>query len=171
MASSEETLCVRCARRQKTCCQTREIYCGAGDKRRIVRYVGREDFYRFAVAAPDYLDQDDDPPYRDWVFRPDGSRRILKKQTGGDCVFLSPAGCALPMDVRPIVCRLHPLDYDHRRVKAEFSDGCPTDLLTPGETLLDALGMRPEDAERWRRQLYAELPLEAEDEDREDLRR
>src|SRR5688572_5091335 len=166
----DEPLCVRCANSQKTCCQTRQVYCGAGDKQRIAAHTGRSDFYEFVVAEPEYLDQDDDPPYRDFVFRPDGSRRVLKKQANGDCTFLGKTGCTLPMEVRPLICRLYPYDYDHLGIREELSHGCPTHLMKREETLLVALDMRLEDAMRWQRQLYRELPLEREDEDRADLR-
>ena len=167
---ADEPLCVRCANSQQTCCQTREVYCGAGDKRRIAAHTGRADFYEFLIADEEYRDQDDDPPYRDLVFRPDGSRRVLTKQANGDCTFLGRAGCTLPLEVRPLICRLYPYDYDHRGLRAELSHGCPTQLLGPEETLLSALDMRREDAERWHGQLYRELDLERHDEDRADLR-
>jgi hypothetical protein len=65
---------------------------------------------------------------------------------------------------------LYPYDYDYLGIRDELSHECPTHLLKPRETLLVALDMRREDAERWRGQLYRELPLEKDDEDRADLR-
>ena len=95
---SEEFLCVRCARHMKTCCQTCEIYTTLGDVQRIAAHVGREDFHEFrAPANPVYIDHDDDPTWRDGVFQADGSRRVLKKQAGGDCTFLGERGCVLPI--------------------------------------------------------------------------
>ena len=44
--------------------------------------TGRDDFYEFRVPDPVYPDQDDDPIWREHVFRADGSRRMLKRATG-----------------------------------------------------------------------------------------
>jgi|JI10StandDraft_1071094.scaffolds.fasta_scaffold181542_2 Fe-S-cluster containining protein len=163
-------LCVRCSRSRKTCCQVSEIYCGAADKQRIAEYTGRTDFYTFVVAEGDWAPGDDDPPWRDLAFRPDGSRRILARRADGDCTFLGSAGCTLPMETRPLICRLYPFDYDHQGLRPQLSHHCPTQLMKPGETLLGALDMTREVAERWRAQLYRELELERDDEDRADLR-
>jgi Fe-S-cluster containining protein len=94
------------------------------------------------------------------VFRDDRSRRVLKQRDGGDCTFLGEQGCTLPADVRPLVCRLYPYDYDARGIRPHFAGGCPTQLLMPGETLGTAIGMTRADAELWHRQLYAEIVTE-----------
>jgi Fe-S-cluster containining protein len=154
-------LCVRCARLMKTCCQTCEIYTTRGDVARIAQHTGLADFTEF--RAPEkavYADQDDDPIWRDNVFQADGTRRVLKRQAGGDCTFLGPAGCTLPLEVRPLVCRIYPYDYDAEGIADELAPGCPLELLAPGRGLIDELGMNRADAERWHRQLYEELQLE-----------
>jgi Fe-S-cluster containining protein len=154
---------------QKTCCQSREIYLTPADRARIEAHTGRRDFARFAVAAPEYLEQDDDP---EWlvIFRPDGSRRVLARREDGDCTFLGPTGCGLPLEVRPLICRLYPFDYTAAGLRDELSEGCPTQLLAPGQRLLRVLDMDRQVAEGWRAQLYAELALETTDADRPDLR-
>ncbi len=154
-------ICARCARNQKTCCQEREIYVTPGDVRRIEAHTGHGDFFEFRMPAdPTYLDQDDDPTWRDRVFRDDGSRRSLKRRDDGDCTFLGPVGCTLPSDVRPLVCRLYPFDYTEAGIQQDLAEGCPLHLLLPGETILTALDMRLADAERLRAQLYDELSEE-----------
>jgi Fe-S-cluster containining protein len=159
---STEFLCVRCARHRKTCCQTCEIYVSPGDLQRVAAHTGRSDFSEFrAPANPLYADQDDDPPWRDQVFRPDGTRRVLRRQANGDCVFLGPHGCQLPLEVRPLVCRLYPYDYNADGILPELSPGCPLELLAPGQGLIAALDMHLADAQRWHQQLYAEIGLEA----------
>ena len=157
---TEEFLCVRCARTQRTCCQTCEIYVSPGDVRRIAAFTGQTDF--FEDRAPDsliYADQDDDPAWRDNVFQPDGSRRIMRRGTNG-CVFLGAAGCVLPMEVRPLVCRIYPYDYDESGIKDELAPGCPLYLISAGQTLLTELNMNLQDAKRWREQLYDEISQE-----------
>jgi Fe-S-cluster containining protein len=165
-----EPLCARCARHQETCCQNRDIYVTLGDVARIAAHTGRNGFYEFRVPAdPAYLDQDDDPVWRDHVTRADSSRRVLRQVANGDCTFLGEAGCSLPGEIRPLVCRLYPFDYDGQGVKQELTEGCPLELLKPGTELLDELNMHRADAERWQRQLYEEIQGERPDESRPDL--
>lgn len=157
----KEPLCLRCARRGKTCCQICEIYVTPGDVDRIRAFTGRNDCYEFRVPQdPRYSDQDDDPEWAQCVFRPDGSRRVLRRSESGECVFLGASGCQLPWEVRPLVCRLYPVEYTAKGLKAELAEGCPAELLPPGENLLMALDMTWAQAEVWHRQLYAEIRTE-----------
>lgn len=158
---TEEFLCVRCSRHMRTCCQFSEVYVSPGDLKRIEAHTGRADFTEFrAPVNPSYADQDDDPPWAEHVFRADGARRVLKRLPEGDCTFLGPHGCVMPLEVRPLVCRLYPFDYDANGIRNELSHGCPVELLKPGQGLLEALDMQETDAERWRAQLYQEILLE-----------
>jgi Fe-S-cluster containining protein len=142
----------------KTCCQTREIYVTPGDVERIAEYTGRRDTYVYRVPDnPSYLDQDDDPAWRDHVFRVDGTRRVLKRRASGDCHFLGSAGCVLPTEVRPLVCRIYPYDYTEDGIQEELATGCPLELLPAGQGLIEALDMWRTDAVRWHRQLYEEI--------------
>ena len=162
----QDFLCARCARRQKTCCQGTEIHVTLGDVQRIADYSGAAEFFEFrAPQNPYYADQDDDPVWRDRVFQPDGTRRVLKHRTDGDCTFLGEQGCTLPLQVRPLVCRLYPFDYTADGLAATLAEGCPVELLPPGQKLLVALDMYESDAVAWHRQLYneiqqAEIPAE-----------
>jgi Fe-S-cluster containining protein len=162
--------CVKCAQITKTCCQRCEVLVTAGDKQRIADYTGRTDFWEYrAPTDPVYLEQDDDPNWLKWAFRPDGTRPILKRRTAGDCTFLTPRGCSLPMEVRPLVCRIYPYTYTERGIDG-VSDGCPDEVVPPGSTILKVLDMRRTDAERWHTRLYTELRTGKPcDEDRPDL--
>lgn len=144
----------------KTCCQTSEVHATLGDVQRIKEYTGRDDFTEFRVPVnPDYADQDDDSAWQTHVFREDGSRRVLKRKPGGDCTFLGPHGCKLPLETRPLICRLYPYDYNEDGIQDELAPGCPLDLLRPGMSLLEELDITPADARRWHQQLYAEIRL------------
>ena len=157
----EEFLCARCARHMKTCCQTPEVYVTLGDVERIADHLGRDDFWHFKVATDAvYLDQDDDPVWRDNVIREDNSRRVLKRLPDGDCSLLGPQGCTLPLETRPLICRLYPFDYDADGIRDDLARGCPLELLRPDQQLLEALDMKLEDARRWHKQLYEEVRLE-----------
>lgn len=156
-----EFLCVRCARHMRTCCQTSEIYVTPGDVQRIEAFAGETDFYEFRTPDdPVYLEQSDDPTWERCVFREDGTRRVLKRRQDGDCRFLGTAGCTLPLEIRPLICRIYPFDYNAEGIKPALARGCPLELLSPGQTLLTELDMRPSDAERWHAQLYEEIRQE-----------
>ncbi len=159
----EEFLCVRCARHMKTCCQTSEVYTTPGDVRRIAEFTGKSEFTEFRGADdPVYLEQDDDPVWLENVFRADGSRRVLKRRTNGDCTFLGAQGCVLPLETRPLICRIYPYDYTADGLRERLAQGCPTELIPPGQTLLEALDIQRSDAERWHQQLYQEVLTEKE---------
>ncbi|MCA8985117.1 MAG: YkgJ family cysteine cluster protein [Planctomycetaceae bacterium] len=157
----EEFLCARCARHTRTCCQDSEIYVTPGDVERIRTASGREDFFEFRVPAdPIYGLEHDDPLWLECVFREDGTRRVLKQRENGDCHFLGTAGCCLPLETRPLVCRLYPYDYTAAGLLEKLSRGCPIELLPAGKGLIEALAISRADAERWHLQLYTEIRQE-----------
>jgi Fe-S-cluster containining protein len=135
------------------------VYCTPGDARRIEAHTGKRDFTEFAAPHdPVYFDFEGDPNWERFVFRSDNTRRVLKKQAGGNCTFLGEAGCTLPLEVRPLICRIYPYDFNESGLKPTLSNGCPLELLRPGLSLLEELHMTDAtDAERWRRQLYQEI--------------
>lgn len=168
--ATQQTLCARCARQGRTCCQDREIYITPGDVRRIGAFTGDLQFVEWRrTDDPAYLDQDDDPEWRDHVFCSDGSRRLLKFKPDGDCLFLGPGGCRLPMTVRPLLCRLHPFTYTADQIDAEPDEGCPRHLLVSGESVFEAVQTSLALARQWHRQLYEEIRADDHD-NRIDLR-
>ncbi len=152
--------CARCAQLQRTCCQTAEILVTEPDVARIAAHVGRTDFYeRRRPSDPAYFDADeDDPNWLALTLRPDGTRRLLKRQPSGDCTFLGRAGCDLPLEVRPLVCRLYPYAYNETGLAGSDESYCPTSVLSPeGRPMAEVLDIDALDAERWRVSLYQEL--------------
>src|SRR5579864_8093717 len=112
MEREMDFLCVRCARQGKTCCQSCEVYATPADVRRIAAHTGQQDFTEFRPADdPIYVNHADDPTWMKYVFQADGTRRVLKREAEGDCTFLGPHGCRLPLEVRPLVCRIYPYDF------------------------------------------------------------
>ncbi len=156
-----EHICAQCARCQKTCCQETDIYVSPGDLRRIEQFTGRADFTEFRAASdPAYLEVDSDPLWQQCVFRDDGTKRVMKQRADGDCSFLGERGCSLPTEVRPLICRLYPFDYDADGIRDKLAGGCPTQLLAADQTLPQAIGMNRNDAERWHQMLYQEIQTE-----------
>jgi Fe-S-cluster containining protein len=170
MTAIRPTLCARCARQGKTCCQGREIYLTPGDLQRICRFTRDLEFMEWSASTdPSYLDQDDDPVWQRHVFGRDGRRRILQRRANGDCYFLDFGGCRLPMEVRPLLCRLHPVTYTADHIDGEADEGCPRHLLYADESVFGALHMTMDLARQWHRQLYEEIMTDEHD-DRIDLR-
>ena len=157
----QNSLCFQCSLKKKTCCQNREIYVTPGDIKRIKDKTGIGSFFEFCISHDaQYMEQDDDPVWMNYVFRADRSRRILKRQSNGDCFFLSHQGCELTLDVRPLLCRLHPLHYNAEQIYPDPEPECPAHLLNEGQTLMQALGMTLENARIWHRTLYFEILTE-----------
>ena len=67
-------LCLDCARQGLTCCQEHDIYVTAGDCQRIRRHTRSLDFFEYrGCSHAAYADQEDDPLWRQYVFRDNGS--------------------------------------------------------------------------------------------------
>ncbi|QDU65642.1 YkgJ family cysteine cluster protein [Engelhardtia mirabilis] len=151
--------CVRCAKVQRTCCQRAEILLTEGDVARIAAHTGSDTFFEHrAPEAADYVEFDEDDP--DWVgltVRADGQRRMLRRAENGDCGFLGAAGCVLPTETRPLVCRLYPWDYTAEGLLESAGEYCPTELFGGLEPMNVVLGIETADARRWHVQLYEEL--------------
>ena len=156
--TTNESLCAKCAGIRHTCCQQRDIYVTLGDIRRIGRYTGKTDFYEFRLP-PDlsYVIQEDDPLWAQHTFNPDGRHRVLKTDAKGDCLFLGDTGCILPLDTRPLICRMHPYEYNAQGIYPETAKECPKQLLTEGQTVIDAIGMDLNSALEWHKRLYMEI--------------
>jgi len=153
-------LCVVCAEQGKSCCVNRDIVVSPGDVERISSYTGGNDFHELrAPCSPEYLDQEDDPLWNLCTVQFCGRRKVLRHATPGICWFLTAQGCRLPGEVRPLVCRLHPLEFNAMRLTG-LSAECPGEHLAPGDNVLSNLEMDLGRAEQWRRQLYAELQTE-----------
>lgn len=72
----EELLCTRRAHHTKTCSQRSEIYTTPGDVHRIREFTGQAEFTEYRQPENDeYGDHDDDPVWRDQVFRDDLAKR------------------------------------------------------------------------------------------------
>lgn len=150
-------LCVICAGQSKSCCVYRDILVSDGDLQRIAVQTGTTDFYEYrAPQSAAYLDQDDDPSWNLYTLQIDGTRRVLKHARPGICWFLTETGCLLPEHVRPLVCRLHPIEFTEEKITG-LSPECPAEYLPVGESLLANLNMDLNLAETWRKKLYEEL--------------
>ena len=107
----------------------------------------------------EYLDRDyDDPVWAEATIASGGQRRVLRRTESQDCTFLGEAGCRLPEDVRPLVCRIYPFSFTEDGLDGEDPEYCPTSVLAPGgKNMSRVLGMSRAAAEVLRKQLYVEL--------------
>lgn len=160
--STPVSLCMRCARTTRTCCQERDIYVTPSDVARISAATETADFFEYRKARYlDYAEQEDDPVWSARVFRSDGRRRVLRQNAADDCLFLSDEGCRLDFEARPLICRLHPRLFNHQGLSDSISPDCPLQLLGAEERIEEAIeGCSLEDACRWHRMLYEEISQE-----------
>jgi len=157
--TNNDILCALCACQGKTCCVETDIFVTMGDVRRIFNFTKKHDFYEFRRCATNaYRDQSDDPQWDRQVFQPDGTRRVVKRESSGRCLFLNSAGCILPLEVRPLICRLHPHLYNAKGFYPDLAPECPVHLLPPGRPLEQTIqGFRQAEAEHWHHLLYQEI--------------
>ena len=155
----EETLCARCAASGATCCQGRRVFLTGNDVKRIAEASGFGDFSVSAGSDEEERREIDrlDPVFAR-VFDTEGKRRVLRHAAGTeDCVFLGANGCGLALEVRPLLCRLYPYDYDAATIKGVYAHLCPEPERSFPALLLALLGMNRDAAEQWRKQLYEEI--------------
>lgn len=160
------SLCMKCRDVQKTCCQDDpRIILTQGDVRRIRTFTGHSDF----VIVKHYPDlsflklYEYDPNWKKYTVLPGNLRRQLRMDEQGACVFLSAGGCELPMNVRPLMCRLYPYNFNEYGIIGVYSGEdmvCPVRLLKEGVSLDQAVGMSYEQADSWRMAFYQELRAE-----------
>ena len=165
-------LCLRCAGQGRTCCQGHDIYVTKGDCQRIQQDGGCCDFYEYrSCAHADYAGQEDDPIWRQHVFRADGRRRVLKWLADGDCLFLGQSGCSLSLTARPLVCRLYPHLYAADGLNGQWDGECMATRLQAMPSLEKGIaGVAWQQAVQWHHMLYTEILLEdKENENRLDV--
>ena len=67
----------------------------------------------------------------------------------------------LPSSVRPLLCRLYPYQFTPEGI-TKTSFFCPISHMEDPATILSAMGMSMETANRWHKQLYDEIYRERE---------
>jgi len=152
-------LCQECARLGHTCCQNHDIYITRGDCLRIFDHTHNKRFYEYrSCGDPAYADQSDDPIWDKYVFRSDGSRRVLRRKENGDCALLTASGCSLPINVRPLVCRLFPYQYSAAGISEGWDPECRAAATTPVHVVENNIaGIQRCDATQWHQLLYNEV--------------
>jgi uncharacterized protein len=165
--ADQSRLCRECAQAGHTCCQEHDIYVTLGDCRRISKHTRQHNFYEYrGCADAAYADQADDPLWAQYVFRLDGSRRVLKRKANGDCIYLTDVGCQLPLVVRPLVCRLYPHVYSARGIDTAWDPDCPAARVTPAAMIETGIaGVEAQEAAQWHQCLYNEVLREGQDDE------
>lgn len=150
-------LCRRCAAEGSTCCQGRAIVLTSGDVERIQAHVPDLNFFQFRTVEPDKNCFLYDAVWEKVFGNGENNVRIVRHDEKGNCCFLRENGCCLSMEVRPLVCRLYPYDYNNGTLKGVYGHLCPQPERDNGALLLALLGMNRERAESWRILLYREI--------------
>ncbi|MEN6620798.1 MAG: YkgJ family cysteine cluster protein [Smithella sp.] len=163
-----KSICSECVKRkilanEGTCCQDSDVFVSLGDLKRICIYKNSFNFYEYREATEPYLEElkrCDDKLWNNVTITPKRMRRVLRKK-GKNCIFLDEnTGCTLPMEIKPLVCRIYPYGYDNAKIILDNNCGCPQDLLnldSCNNAIEINFGVSIEKAELWRAQLYCEL--------------
>jgi len=151
-------LCAKCASINRDCCTGRDIILTDGDISRIINFNQfYKDFFELRVSTDSsYFDTENDPVWFKNTINLDKTRRVIKHQNNNKCFFITQKGCALPLNIRPLVCRLHPLEYIQNQITG-ISNDCPKELLDKDEDFLKSVGIDLNEANEWLKQLYYEL--------------
>ena len=151
----EKNICGECARsRGLSCCESVEIYVTPGDIKRISSFTNSTEFY--VAAAMKGIYRNCDPAWKDLILDANRRRNIIRLTKNGQCVFLKKEGCQLPMTVKPLLCRLHPYDFNEQGITGIYRY-CPIAKLPNGEDVLRDMGMSSKMVKKWHATLYREL--------------
>lgn len=109
------SVCLECSKKQDTCCQKYFIYLTHGDRERIIHHTRSTDFLS---EIPCTLNIEE--------HLTTGKSKVtcsLIKMEDHGCFFLSANGCSLPLDVRPLCCRIYPYTWDRSSING-VSEEC-----------------------------------------------
>jgi uncharacterized protein len=155
-------LCIECSKAGKTCCQLGSgvVLLTEGDIDRINKFTSKNDFWLFEEPK-EYLENriksSFDPNMKYYALSKTGKVHTLKHKPDGNCIFLSDKGCVLPMDTRPLYCRIHPYDFVEDQVTGITFVDCPVEKLKKPGDLPDVINVKFEEAKQWVKMLYKEL--------------
>ena len=159
--------CAECAKIQKTCCEEEITFVGltCGDIERISEFTGQEDFYELQAVDEELKDiyvnplnySENDRIYVTYFFDSEGRRNVLKKNKNGECCFITDNGCLLPSNIRPLICRIYPYEWNDQHEIWVEAGYCPKELFKDNEDLIRKVGLSAEEAKRLVSQFYAEI--------------
>ena len=98
-----------------------------------------------------------DPNMCIYALSKEGKVHTLKHKLDGNCYFLSEKGCLLPLDIRPLYCRIHPYDFVEEEITGITFVDCPVNLLSKPGDLPDVINVKYDDAKQWVKMFYREL--------------
>ena len=157
-------ICRKCASTQKTCCQEVNIVLTDKDVSRIAEHLQRSDFHEYRRLSADYFWEDSHSDAKKDVYwikllvKRDGTSHVLKIRDNGDCIFLKQDGCVLPLDVRPLICRIYPHYFNTFGLVRIEAYCCPQEVFPQNDPRwADCLDAPKDKACAWHKQLYAEL--------------
>jgi Fe-S-cluster containining protein len=149
-------ICALCAFNGTSCCQNFQIPLTDGDVLRISTYRGNRDFLSVEPPVPEEIEPVYDPTWLPRLLRQDHLVRVLARTPEKKCVLLTENGCCLPLEQRPLICRLHPYTYtEHGPMGIDPS--CPISKSPDGLALLESMQMPVSRAKGWVTLLYEEL--------------
>jgi len=161
------SICEECAKIQKTCCERNDIRIGLtnGDIERIALFAACEDFYEGKALEEEFRGKYANPSrydegeyiYVTCLFDDEGRWNVMKRNENQGCWFITPTGCSLPPEVRPLMCRIYPYDWNDQQEIWINGTYCLASLFTDNEDLAKKVALPPEEAKRLVKLFYEEI--------------
>lgn len=148
--------CAVCASLGKACCKGYQIYLTPGDVSRISDYLNSSDFYTVEPPVLSDIEPDYDPLWLPMIMSEDRQVRVLKRGADKQCSLATDKGCQLPLDRRPLVCRLFPYYYLEDGILG-IDAACPISNDCNWRTVLNRMDMDEVKAKSWVDLLYKEI--------------
>jgi len=148
--------CAICASLGKSCCKGYQIYLTPGDISRISDYLKLSDFYTVEPPVLTDIEPDYDPLWLPMIMSEDHQVRVLKRGADKQCCLATDSGCLLPLNRRPLICRLFPYDFKETCILG-IDASCPISKDRDWQTVLNRMDMTKAKANMWRDLLYEEI--------------
>lgn len=148
--------CALCAHKGTSCCQKYQVVLTNDDTLRIASYTGNWDFLSIEYPVCEDIEPDYDPLWLPMILMPDRHVKVVKRASDKKCILLSKTGCVLPIDKRPLICRLYPYIYIEQGILG-IDSACPISQYKNWESVLSGMEMPKGKAAEWISMLYSEI--------------
>lgn len=157
-------ICKKCSQIIRTCCEkpTVDVALTNADIERIATVTQLRDFYELrdveggSYSSPANYSKEEEI-YIMNIFKKDGRRNVLKHKNNGKCVLLGDNGCIVSFDVRPLLCRIYPYDWNDNREIWLNPTYCPKELFKDENEMVENIAVDLNTARELVDQLYNEI--------------
>ncbi len=150
------TPCATCASLGHSCCKGYQIYLTSGDIVRISGFLKHSDFYTYEPPILSDIEPDYDTCWLPLIMSEGNRVRVLNRTDDKQCCLAFAMGCLLPLETRPLICRLFPYDFINHHILG-IDSSCPISKECNWQSILDGMEMTESKAQHWVDLLYEEI--------------